>query len=104
MKRGADEYMVALEVVVRAIPAGRVLSYGDVADRLPFPATARQVGTWMRNIEDGAPWWRVVAHDGSFPIHRRDPRLAKTQEELLREEDTGFASSGRVARIAFLQD
>lgn len=95
--------MVALEVVVRAIPEGRVLSYGGVADRLPVPATARQIGKWMSDIEDGAPWWRVVAHDGSFPIHRRDPRLAKTQEELLREEGTEFTSSGKVARTAFLQ-
>ncbi|MCC6403078.1 MAG: MGMT family protein [Fimbriimonadaceae bacterium] len=104
MSTREPEHVLALEVVVRAIPSGRVLSYGGVADRLPFPAHARQVGVWMSFIEEGAPWWRVVSHDGSFPIHKRDPRLAKTQEELLRCEGVEFTPSGKVAQSCFALD
>ena len=104
MSSRVAEHLAALELVVRSIPRGRVLSYGGVADRMPLPAHARQVGAWMKLIEDDAPWWRVVGHDGGFSIGRRDPRLARTQEELLRDEGTVFTPSGKVARSAFMGD
>ena len=50
--------------LVAAIPPGRVLTYGDVAERLGTRAP-RAVGTTLARFGGGVPWWRVVRADGS---------------------------------------
>jgi alkylated DNA nucleotide flippase Atl1 len=61
--------------LVRQIPQGKVMSYGQVARACP-PLTPRQVGRLMAAaLEDDIPWWRVVGSDGSLRIHKRDPLL-----------------------------
>ncbi|MFC8269154.1 MGMT family protein [Streptomyces cinereoruber] len=49
--------------IVAAIPAGSVVSYGDIAERIG--TGPRQVGHAMRLIDEGVPWWRVVHADGT---------------------------------------
>ena len=58
--------------VVGDIPVGRVLTYGDVAERLGSRAP-RAVGTTLARFGAGVPWWRVVRADGSLaPGHERE--------------------------------
>lgn len=52
--------------LVATIPAGRVLTYGDVADRLGSRAP-RAVGTALARFGGGVPWWRVVRSGGLLP-------------------------------------
>ncbi|AKT51394.1 MGMT family protein [Arsenicicoccus sp. oral taxon 190] len=52
--------------VVHQVPAGRAVTYGDVA-RLLGRGGARQVGQTMSRYAGDAPWWRVVRADGSLP-------------------------------------
>jgi len=53
--------------VVRAIPAGRVATYGDVALMAGRPGAARAVGTVMRKCGDPAiPCHRVIAAGGAI--------------------------------------
>ena len=52
--------------VVRAIPSGRVMTYGDVAAVLGSRG-ARAVGTVMARHGSTAPWWRVVRAGGLAP-------------------------------------
>lgn len=56
--------------VVVAIPAGRALTYGDVAE-LAECRSARAVGTVMARNPSGAdlPWWRVVTARGTLADH-----------------------------------
>lgn len=54
--------------VVDAIPAGRVLSYGDIADYLGL-GSARMVGRALAGDGDTVPWHRVVHADGTFAAH-----------------------------------
>jgi alkylated DNA nucleotide flippase Atl1 len=49
--------------LVATIPAGRVLTYGDVAQRLGSRAP-RAVGTTLARFGGGVPWWRVVRAGG----------------------------------------
>jgi alkylated DNA nucleotide flippase Atl1 len=65
--RGLEPPPYALDVleVVERIPAGRVMSYGDVAEFLGAGGP-RQVGWVMSNFGGGVPWWRVLRADGSF--------------------------------------
>jgi alkylated DNA nucleotide flippase Atl1 len=53
--------------VVDSIPAGQVLSYGDVAALLGSRG-ARAVGGIMRSYGHAHPWWRVVRAGGLPPI------------------------------------
>ena len=50
--------------VIRSIPRGRVMSYGEVADEAGYPRAARAVGTLLRTTAEDCPWWRVVGWDG----------------------------------------
>jgi methylated-DNA-protein-cysteine methyltransferase-like protein len=77
--------------VIRRIPAGRVLTYGDVAALAEADATARDVGQVLLRLGEGedVPWWRVLRADGTPPPHLLDRQLA-----LLRSEGTPMAPSG----------
>ncbi len=52
--------------LVAMIPAGRVLSYGDIAELLDCGGP-RQVGKVMSGSDVDLPWWRVVRADGQPP-------------------------------------
>ncbi len=81
--------------LVRQIPPGRVMSYGQVAQYVP-PLRARQVGRLMAVAPEDVPWWRVVGADGTLRIRRRDPLLAQLQRAYLLQEGVQFDSEGRV--------
>ena len=77
--------------VIRRIPPGRVLTYGDVAALAEAEVTARDVGQVLlrHGEEQGVPWWRVLRADGTPPPYLLDRQLA-----LLRDEGTPMAPSG----------
>ena len=53
---------------VEAIPAGRVFSYGDVAEYCGI-RSARSVGRVLAADGGTVPWHRVVRSDGSLASH-----------------------------------
>jgi methylated-DNA-protein-cysteine methyltransferase related protein len=59
---------------VDAIPPGRVLTYGDIAEFVGMHA-ARQVGRIMATEGMDVPWYRVVRADGSCAEHIRAEQL-----------------------------
>ena len=52
---------------VECVPAGRVVSYGDLAELVG--TSARRVGAIMASAGPGVPWWRVVNAAGRLPGH-----------------------------------
>ena len=86
-----DQLASEVLAVVRRIPPGRVLTYGDVAALAEVDATARDVGQVLLRHGDaeGIPWWRVLRADGTPPPHLLDRQLT-----LLRSEGTPLAPSG----------
>jgi alkylated DNA nucleotide flippase Atl1 len=77
---------------VDQIPAGRVMSYGDIAEYLGG-AGPRQVGRVLALWGGGAPWWRVVHADGSLLAGHEQAALARYRSEVtpLRESARGGA-------------
>lgn len=77
----------AVVAVVSAIPAGRVLGYGQVAALLGRPRAARQVGYALAALDPGTtvPWWRVLRTDGSIAL-QGDPTRGPLQAAALRAE------------------
>ena len=55
---------------IRAIPAGEVAGYGEVARRAGLPGRARMVARLLSSADEpGLPWHRVLRADGriAFP-------------------------------------
>jgi alkylated DNA nucleotide flippase Atl1 len=74
--------------LVAAIPAGRVMAYGDIAAALQ-EAGPRQVGAVMSRWGGGVPWHRVVRADGRPAQGHEGAALA-----LLREEGAPLRPGG----------
>lgn len=89
--------------VVRAIPFGKVATYGQVARMIGRPRSARYVGyalhsnpePWDAATQTGIPCHRVVFRDGSltagFAFGGPDE-----QRRRLEAEDVVFTADGRV--------
>ena len=85
---------------VRGVPAGRVVSYGDVGAAVG--AAARTVGWAMRIAPRDVPWQRVVGADGYLRIAKRSPDLKALQRSLLEDEGVTFDEDGRVEARYFV--
>ena len=81
---------------VRAVPAGRVVTYGQVALELGSPAAARAVGYALSYLpnESDVPWWRVINVRGEISFKSRGI-AADLQLRLLIEEGVGFDANGK---------
>jgi len=85
--------------VVRRIPRGRVLTYGQVAELSGHPGAARAVGAAMRaSTGRGLPWQRVVgAHArGQAKVAILDPVGGSVQRALLEDEGVVFTAGGYI--------
>jgi methylated-DNA-protein-cysteine methyltransferase-like protein len=73
-----QEYVEEVLSLVERIPAGKVMSYGAIADALADLSgrnSARQVGTIMARHGGGVPWHRVVTSAGRMPPgHEQEAR------------------------------
>ena len=70
--------------VARAVPAGRVTTYGLIAEYVRVTTgqgSARLVGQVMARHGGSCPWWRVVRVDGTLPPQLRSDALARYDEE-----------------------
>ena len=79
--------------VVRAIPRGRVATYGQVAALAGSPLAARQVGTVLRgsgSCED-IPWQRVVNASGGLSTYKIG--VGELQRALLEAEGVRFSAT-----------
>ncbi len=82
--------------VVRAVPAGSVATYGDVALYAGRPGAARQVGMALRRAahdEPDLPWHRIVNAQGGISTYKVG--AGELQEALLRREGIVFRG-GRI--------
>jgi alkylated DNA nucleotide flippase Atl1 len=71
-ERPVDDYSARVLDVVDAIPPGRVMSYGDIAEYLGAGGP-RQVGRVLATYGGGVAWWRVTHADGT-PAPGHDAR------------------------------
>ncbi|MDQ1621011.1 MAG: hypothetical protein QOE19_3580 [Actinomycetota bacterium] len=85
---GPDDFEERVLAVVEAIPPGRVMSYGDIAEYVGRGGP-RQVGRVMALSGGSVPWWRVLHADGSPPPGHEREALA-----LLRADGTPLRSGG----------
>lgn len=90
--------------VVRRIPAGKVTSYGRIAQMLGRPHAARAVGYALSALKDkdhNIPWQRVVNSQGRISIHHRELN-GNIQAQLLRAEGVIVSDDLRIDLNQFL--
>jgi methylated-DNA-protein-cysteine methyltransferase-like protein len=75
--------------VVRRVPPGRVVTYGQVAALVGAPRAARAVGRAMRECPPGVPWHRVVNARGAVS-RRANAGGMLSQTLLLTREGVRF--------------
>jgi len=79
--------------VVAAIPAGKVASYGQIAELAGLPRQARAVGKIMSELprDTRLPWFRVINAQGriSFPLDSDGYRRQRERLEADGIEFTG---------------
>ena len=83
---------------VAAIPAGRVLTYGEVALLAGRPGAARQVGGVLFSLSEPeaetVPWHRVINAQGRLSTYKVGS--GELQRALLEAEGIVFDPSGRL--------
>lgn len=81
--------------VVKRIPFGKVVTYGEIAQFLGNPRNARTVGYAMHSCDASLPWYRVVMKSGKLPFDETDSSSFK-QKKFLEKEGITFLTNGRI--------
>jgi methylated-DNA-protein-cysteine methyltransferase-like protein len=81
--------------LVKQVPEGRVVTYGQLAAALGDVRRARTVGWAMRACPDNVPWHRVVNSQGGLSTHSPSGSF-NPQRGLLEDEGIQFDSNGRI--------
>ncbi len=98
--RTPDDVVEIVLDIVRTIPPGRVMSYGQVAATFGS-RSARGVGRIMAHHGSEVPWWRVIRANGLPPQCHDNEALAHYEAEgtaLQPRADGGY----RIAASAFV--
>ncbi len=84
--------------IVRIVPEGKVVTYGQVARLIGRPRHARHVGYALAALGDDhdVPWHRVINSKGEVST-RAHPDYEDYQKMLLEEEGIEFGVSDRVS-------
>lgn len=91
----------AMYRVVRRIPRGKVVTYGQLAELAGAPGAARAAGAAMKTSppELGLPWQRVVGSGGRGlgKVNIHDPIGGAMQRAMLEAEGVRFSARGTIA-------
>jgi len=80
--------------VVRRIPKGRVMTYGQLATLIESRLSPRAVGWAMHGCPRGVPWQRVVNASGGTSTDRLPDMPPGLQRALLEAEGVSFRPNG----------
>lgn len=91
--RPSEKLFVRIYQLVRRVPKGKVVSYGQVARMIGPPCSARTVGWALASLRTShvtpaVPWQRVINAKGSVST-------GLFQQKLLEEEGVAFDARGR---------
>ncbi len=96
-----EEFTREVLRLIKSIPKGRVMSYGQIAKCLGRPQSARQVVRILYSLGEKheLPWHRVLNSQGK--IGERDEEMMVLQRDLLLAEKVSFVGGFQVDKKAF---
>lgn len=82
--------------IIKSIPAGYVMTYGQIAEQAGSARAARQVVRILHSLsgKHGLPWHRVVNASGEIAIKQDESRFL--QQAYLQEEGVDIDDDGKV--------
>ena len=80
--------------LVRRVPPGRVMTYGQISAVLASLLSPRAVGWMMHRCPDGVPWQRVVNASGGCSTDRLPDFPKGLQRAMLEAEGVRFRENG----------
>ena len=80
--------------LVRRIPRGRVMTYGQIATLLVNRLSPRAVGWALHGCPENVPWQRVVNASGGCSTDRLPDIPTGLQQSLLEKEGVRFRDNG----------
>ena len=80
--------------LVRRIPKGRVMTYGQIATLIESRLSPRAVGWAMHGCPPGVPWQRVVNASGGTSTDRLPDMPPGLQRAILEAEGVAFRPNG----------
>ncbi|MFD0960434.1 MGMT family protein [Paenibacillus chungangensis] len=88
--------------IIKAIPPGKVMTYGSVAALAGSPRAARQVVRILHAMskKEGLPWHRIVNAKGEIALSSDEGRLL--QSLYLRDEGVEVSEDGRLELARYL--
>jgi methylated-DNA-protein-cysteine methyltransferase-like protein len=89
-----NDYRERVFRIVRMIPSGRVMTYGQIAEILGEGYTPRTVGFVMHSSNDKTPWHRVINAQGGCSTRGLVLPHDK-QQRMLEAEGINFNERGR---------
>ena len=102
MERKTDNYYrERVYRIVRSIPRGRVMTYGQLAEILGEGYTPRTIGFVMHAANDKTPWHRVINAQGACSTGRVVLPHDK-QQRMLEDEGISFNERGRCDLRSYL--
>lgn len=93
-RKDSPSYRERVFQIVRRIPAGRVMTYGQIAEILGEGYDARTVGYCMSAADESVPWQRVINAQGACSTGRVLLPVNK-QQLLLEAEGVEFDQRAR---------
>lgn len=83
-----SEFKKRITKIVKSVPEGKLVSYGQVALMAGVPRGARQVGWILNKLESGTdvPWWMVINNEGRISIKGAWVN-AENQKVMIERED-----------------
>ena len=79
---------------VRRIPAGRVMSYGQISVLMESRLSPAAVGWALHSCPEGVPWHRVVNASGGLSTERLPNIPPGLQRAMLEAEGVEFRANG----------
>lgn len=101
VSKNDNDYRERVFQIVRMIPSGKVMTYGQIAEILGEGYTPRTVGFVMHSSDDSTPWHRVINAQGGCSTRGLVLPHDK-QQRMLEAEGVSFNKLGRCELQAYL--
>ena len=90
----SSTFFTRVYALVRRVPRGRVVTYGQIARALGAPGAARTVGWAMRVCPEHVPWHRVINARGEISL--RPTTGYHEQRARLKAEGVRINRAGKI--------
>ena len=97
-----NDYTKKVIKIIKSIPKGKTMSYGDIAKTAGKNRGAREVSRILHSCSEkyGLPWHRVINSQGKISL---PGEAGQFQREMLEQEGVRFEKSGRINDIYIMK-